>query len=167
MNQREIGELRRRLKPERSAITHVRGCCVNDKKEIISTFDQPMGETLPEETEALFALLRKTLSGAPGRNLLSIPFSTRQVLESEEHKTLCRLRKSLRDEDSIEMLEIITDTRVADLGRCYGWTTNLNTALGKAVLAKGDMNAASLIASHETSIQSSIEQCMDAINTGN
>ena len=34
MNQREIGELRRRLKPERSAITHVRGCCVNDKKEI-------------------------------------------------------------------------------------------------------------------------------------
>lgn len=104
MNQREIGELRRRLKPERSAITHVRGCCVNDKKEIISTFDQPMGETLPEETEALFALLRKTLSGAPGRNLLSIPFSTRQVLESEEHKTLCRLRKSLRDEEAVAAL---------------------------------------------------------------
>ncbi len=104
MNQREIAELRRRLKPERSGITQVRGCCVNDKKEIIATFDQPMGETVPEETEAIFALLRKTLSGAPGRTLLSIPFSTRQVLESEEHKTLCRLRKSLRDEEAVAAL---------------------------------------------------------------
>jgi hypothetical protein len=104
MNQREIAELRRRLKPERSGITHVRGCCVNDKKEIIATFDQPMGETVPEETEAIFSLLRKTLSGAPGRNLLSIPFSTRQVLESEEHQTLCRLRKNLRDEEAVAAL---------------------------------------------------------------
>lgn len=101
MNQREIAELRRRLKPQRSGITHVRGCCVNDKKEIIATFDQPMGETLPEETEAIFALLRKALSGAPGRNLLSIPFSTRQVLESEQHHALCRLRKSLKDEEAV------------------------------------------------------------------
>lgn len=104
MNQREIAELRRRLKPEGSAITHVRGCCVNDKKEIIASFDQPLGETLPEETEAIFSLLRKTLSGAPGRNLLAIPFSTRQVLESEEHHVLCRLRKSLRDDEAVSAL---------------------------------------------------------------
>lgn len=104
MNQREIAELRRRLKPEKSGITHVRGCCINDKKEIIATFDQPIGETMPEETEAILTLLRKTLSGAPGRNLLSIPFSTRQVLESEEHKTLSRLRKGLQDEEAIAAL---------------------------------------------------------------
>ena len=104
MNQREIAELRRRLKPERSAITHVCGCCVNDKREIVATFDQPMGETLPEETEALFSLLRRTLSGTPERNLLSIPFSTRDVLESDAHKTLCRLRKSLRDEEAVAAL---------------------------------------------------------------
>ncbi len=104
MNQREISELRRRLRPEKNAIYHVRGCYVNDKKELIATFDQPLGERLPEETEAIMALLRKTLSGAPGRQLLSIPFSTRDVLEGEEHALLCRLRKNLRDDEAVEAL---------------------------------------------------------------
>ena len=36
MNEKEIGELRRRFRADKSNITHVRGCYVNEKKEIIS-----------------------------------------------------------------------------------------------------------------------------------
>ncbi len=80
------------------------------------------------------------------------------------YETLCY--KSLRDEDSIDMLEIITDTRAADLGRCYGWSLYLLEELGKAVLNKGDLNTASIVASYETTVNANIQQSLDAMNTG-
>ncbi len=101
MNDREIAEIRRRFRPEKSGICHVRGCCVNDKQEIIAEFDQPLNETLPEETEAIFALLRKTLSGTEGRNLLAIPFSTKQVSEGEEYHLLSELRRTHLADDAL------------------------------------------------------------------
>ena len=36
MNQKEIAELRRRFKPEKSAVSRIYGCYVNSKKEVIS-----------------------------------------------------------------------------------------------------------------------------------
>ena len=39
-------------------------------------------------------LLRKTLSGGLGRNLLNLSFSTAQVVDSPEHKLLMALRDS-------------------------------------------------------------------------
>ena len=59
MNEKEVAELRRRFKPDRNAITHVRGCYVNEKGEILSQFDQPMSMLSQEESERLLALLRK------------------------------------------------------------------------------------------------------------
>ena len=47
MNEKEIAELRRRLKPEKNNITHVCGCYVNEKQEIVSQFDQPLS-LMPE-----------------------------------------------------------------------------------------------------------------------
>ena len=40
MNQRELGELRRRFRPEKSAISRVYGCYVNSSREIIAYIDQ-------------------------------------------------------------------------------------------------------------------------------
>ena len=40
MNDKEIGEIRRHLRRERSNITHLFGCFVNDNKEIIAEFRQ-------------------------------------------------------------------------------------------------------------------------------
>ena len=34
MNEREVAELRRRFRPEKNSISRVRGCYVNDQKEI-------------------------------------------------------------------------------------------------------------------------------------
>ena len=56
-----------------------------------------------EETETLLALLRRTLSGTLGKNLLDLSFETRQVVEGEEHRRLMRLRDTtLKDEEAVE-----------------------------------------------------------------
>lgn len=102
MNRREVAEIRRRFRPERSNIGLVRGCLVNDKKEIVTTFRQQIGELQPLLTEQVMPVIRRTLSGTLGRQLVDISFSTRQVLESEEHKCLDRLRRSgLADEEAL------------------------------------------------------------------
>ena len=47
MIDKEIGEIRRRQRRERSNITHLYGCYVNDNKEIITEFRQSTG-MMPE-----------------------------------------------------------------------------------------------------------------------
>lgn len=102
MNEREIGELRRRLKPEKTTITHVRGCYVNEKREIVSQFNQSISVLSEEEGEKVLALLRKCLSGTQGKNLVDLSFSTNQVAGGEEHKLLMSLRDGgLEDEETV------------------------------------------------------------------
>ena len=101
MNQKEISELRRRFRPEYSNITTVRGCYVSDRREILSQFTQSIGLMLEDEKEKLLGVLKKTLSGTLGKNLMDISFATQQVVSGEEHKLLMRLRDSaLKDDDA-------------------------------------------------------------------
>ena len=51
MNEREVAELRRRFRQDRSGISHVRGCYVNENREIVSQFDQSLGVLTQEENE--------------------------------------------------------------------------------------------------------------------
>lgn len=105
MNIKEVAEIRRRYRPDRSNITHVRGCFVNEQKEIISEFDQSIGMMNEDDSEQMLKLLRKTLSGSIGRNLFDIEFSTKQVSESEEYGLLRKLRDSeLRDGETVKTL---------------------------------------------------------------
>lgn len=102
MTEKEVAELRRRFRADKSNITHVRGCYVNGNHEIISEFDQSIAMLGQEESEMLLTTLRKTLSGTLGRNLMDIEFSTQQVVDSEEHKLLMALRNSrLEDTDAL------------------------------------------------------------------
>lgn len=100
MNTKEIGELRRRVRRDRSNITHIYGCYVNSSKEIVSEFRQSIA-TMPEnESEKYFAMLRRVFSGGIGKNLIDISFKTSQVAGSPEHKMLMDLRSSgLEDEE--------------------------------------------------------------------
>ena len=102
MNEREIGEIRRHTRRDRSNMTALYGCFVNDNKEIISQFRQSLA-TMPEnESEKFFALMKRSLSGTLGKNLVDIGFHTAQVVDSPEHKLLMRLRESqLKDEDAL------------------------------------------------------------------
>ena len=103
MNEKEVAELRRRFKPEKSNITHIRGCYVNEQRQIISQFKQSLGMMTQEESEKFLGILKRTLSGGLGKNLLELTFSNQQVIDSEEHKLLMALRdSSLKDEEAVE-----------------------------------------------------------------
>lgn len=105
MNEKEISEIRRRFNASKSNINHIRGCCVSTEKEILSEFDQSLAFLTEDETSKILSLIKKTLSGYIGRNLVDIEFSTKQVLESEEHKMLMDIRNSsLSDDEAIKAL---------------------------------------------------------------
>lgn len=92
MNEKEIAEIRRRYRFDRSNINHIYGCFVNEKKEIISEFDQPLGSMSEDDAQGMLSILKKTLSGAQGRNLHEIEFSTATVSESEDYRLIFDLR---------------------------------------------------------------------------
>ena len=102
MNEKEIAEIRRRFRKEKSNITHIRGCYVNENQEIVAQFDQSLAMMSEEETNTFLAILKRTLSGTLGKNLIDLSFDTQQVVESEEHSLLMALRNSrLEDEDAV------------------------------------------------------------------
>ena len=94
MNQKEISELKRRFRLGKNAIGRIYGCYVNSQKEIVSYLDESLDRMPEEEAEKYLALLKKALSGALGRNLIDIVFSTQQVADSDEHRRLMALRDS-------------------------------------------------------------------------
>lgn len=103
MNEKEVAEIRRRFKQDKSNITHIRGCYVNERQEIVSEFDQSLALMTQEESEKFLAILKRTLSGTLGKNLVEISFSTQQVVHGEEHKLLMALRNSsLKDENAVQ-----------------------------------------------------------------
>ena len=101
MNDKEIGEIRRHLRRDRSNITAIYGCYVNEAKEIVTQFRQSTGIMPENEGDKYFALFRRVLSGSLGKNLIDITFKTSQVADSPEHKLLMDLRGSkLEDEEA-------------------------------------------------------------------
>ena len=101
MIDKEISEVRRHLRRDRSAITHLFGCYVNDAREIVTEFRQSVSLMPENESDKFFAMLRKVLSGTVGKNLIDITFQTAQVAGSPEHKLLMQLRDSkLEDEEA-------------------------------------------------------------------
>ena len=105
MNQKEINELRRRFRADKSNISRIYGCFVNTNQEIVAYIDSSLGMLKEEEQEIYLARLKKCLSGGQGRNLIDIEFSTQQVVDSEEHRLLSKLRSTqCADADAREAL---------------------------------------------------------------
>ncbi len=103
MTEKELREIKRRFRPEKSNIPKLVGCFVNENKEIVSRISQSMLLSDSIVGEKLLGVMKKTLSGTLGTNLTDIPFSTKQVSESEEHKLLMTLvRSGLSDTDALE-----------------------------------------------------------------
>jgi len=74
------------------------------------------------------------------------------------YQSLCH--KGLRDEDSIEMLGIISDSRCTDIGHVYGWTYSIMTSMCANLLAD-KLNAASYIESVRSKLENSISATMN------
>ena len=94
MNRKEIAEIRRRFNLDKNAISCVRGCYVNGKREIVSAFNYPLLSLPLEEQEKYLAIFKRTLAGVPGRNLIDIEFRPDQVMDDEAHQLLMGLRNT-------------------------------------------------------------------------
>ena len=103
MNEKEIGEIRRRVRRERSNMTAIYGCFVNDQKEIVTEYRQSTAMMSENEAERYFGLMKRTLSGTVGKNLIDITFRTAQVASSPEHQFLMDLRQSALKDDNLRM----------------------------------------------------------------
>lgn len=108
---------------------------------------------------------------APATTLLCIPVTntnaneTAAILDAASYLSYTDVlpvfyttvtQKGLRDTDSIEMLEIIQSNRYLDIGRIFGWTTNLYNTIEQKLL-KGDSAVASTIASMKSTVTQKIE----------
>ncbi len=103
MNEREIGEIRRRVRRDRSNMTYIYGCYVNGQKEIVTSFRQSVAMMSENEAEKYFALMKRALSGGVGKNLVDVSFRTEQVANSPEHKFLMDLRACGLQDDDLRM----------------------------------------------------------------
>lgn len=101
MNQKELSELRRRWRLDKNAVSRIYGCFVNSAKEIVAEVNESFGLLPQEEAEKYLSLLKKSMSGTMGKNLIDIEFTTQQVMDSEQHRLLMQLRTSgLRDDQA-------------------------------------------------------------------
>ena len=112
MNEKEVRELRRRFRPDKSMIGNVYGCYVNEDKKIVATFEEFLSGMPQEESERFLSLLKKSLSGSLGKNLVNMEFSAKQVMNSDEHRLLSMLRQSgLKNSDMLQTFyQRVTET---------------------------------------------------------
>ena len=117
MNIKEIGEIRRRIRRDRTNITKLYGCYVNSQKEIVSCFQKSVAMMSENEANEYFAKFKKLLSGGLGKSMLDLSFQTSQVADSPEHKLLMDLRACrLENQELLEKLfrKIIDSTDPQD-----------------------------------------------------
>lgn len=103
MNIKEVAEIRRHIRRDRSNMTAIYGCYVNNNKEIVSEFRSSTGMMSENEGDKYFGLLRKCLSGTIGKHLIDINFKTEQVMNSPEHKLLMELRSTGLGDEQLRM----------------------------------------------------------------
>ena len=94
MNKKDITEIKRRLKIDKTTITRLAGCYVDEKKEKITTFSGHFMDLEDEEAHKYLEITNKALSGTPGNNLLELPFPTDEELDGGLQQSLLALRDS-------------------------------------------------------------------------
>lgn len=101
MTDKELREIRRRFRPDKNNIISLKGCMVNSEKTIISQFSQSVAQCATEESEKILGVMRKSLSGSLGINLLDLEYGAVEAMESEQHKMLMALRDSQLKDDEL------------------------------------------------------------------
>lgn len=71
-------------------------------------------------------------------------------------------QKGARNEDSAEMLRIVRDTRIINVGKMFGWTEGVTNSITN-LMEKGDASVASAIAKAKPSIEKSIDKTLTAM----
>ena len=72
-------------------------------------------------------------------------------------------QKGLRNEDSIEMLEIMRTSRTVEIATLFNWNYDLRVTLNNK-LFKGDSSVASDIASQKSAVEAEMQKFFDFLN---
>ena len=103
MIKQEINELKRLYTPSNCSITRICGCYVDGEKNKKTEFKEAFLSLPEEEIFKYFELLRKTLSGSLGKNLLNLDFPLASEQEGGTQAALLALSDSkLKDDALIE-----------------------------------------------------------------
>lgn len=101
MIKQEINEIKRLYTPSHCSITRICGCYVDGEKNKKTEFKEAFLSLPEEEIFKYFELLRKTLSGTPGKNLLNLEFPLSSEEEGGTQEFLLRLRDSKLKDDTL------------------------------------------------------------------
>ena len=102
MNKKEVGEIRKQFKEDKSTISRICCCYVNHEKNKIME-SSGMFLTMPEEELfKYFEIFRKTLSGTIGKNMLNMEFPlTQEAPGGTQYELLALLDSRLEDDQMV------------------------------------------------------------------
>ena len=112
MTKQEIAEIKKLLTPKNCSITRICGCYVDGEKNKKTELKQAFLALPEEEMFKYFEILRKTLSGTLGKNLMTLEFPLKSEDEGGTQEFLLRLRDSKLKDDAL--LEEFYDKIIAN-----------------------------------------------------
>lgn len=101
MTKQEISELKKLLTQKNCSITRICGCYVDGEKNKKTELKQAFLALPEEEMFKYFEILRKTLSGTLGKNLLQLEFPLQSEEAGGTQEFLLRLRDSKLKDDAL------------------------------------------------------------------
>ncbi len=101
MTKQEISEIKKLLTQKNCSITRICGCYVDGEKNKKTELKQAFLALPEEEMFKYFEILRKTLSGTLGKNLLTLDFPLASEEEGGSQEFLLRLRDSKLKDDAL------------------------------------------------------------------
>ncbi|MCR5746823.1 MAG: DUF4317 domain-containing protein [Lachnospiraceae bacterium] len=103
MTSEDIKEVKKQFTLDNCTIDHICGCYVNNEKEKQAVSKDAFMSLPDEEQHKYFEILKKTLSGTQGKNLLDLEFPLAEETDDGKQTFLLKLRNShLDDNDLIE-----------------------------------------------------------------
>lgn len=101
MTKQEIGEIKKLFTQKNCSITRICGCYVDGEKNKKTELKQAFLALPEEEMFKYFEILRKSLSGTLGKNLLTLDFPLATENEGGTQEFLLRLRDSKLKDDAL------------------------------------------------------------------
>ena len=115
------------------------------RTHVCLTMSIPVTNTDPDRTGAIL----DTFAYLSNRDILPIYYNVKVA------------QKGLRNEDSIEMLGIISESRGFDIGEGYGWTEDLSAKVNTMLVSTKKNNVVSLVDSNRSKIEESINKTLE------
>ena len=101
MNKKEVLEIRKQFTPANCAITRIAGCYVDHEKNKRMESKSAFLSLPEEEAFKYFDILKKTLSGTMGRNMLNMEFPIDQEMPGGTQEFLMKLKTSKLEDDML------------------------------------------------------------------